>query len=105
MVPANLADLHGDRRDAAITEATRLSYVFAIAAPLITSLAISVTLGWRAAVLAGAAMAGVLLLCFGRLAVIEPSPHATAQRAPLRSPSASPSTPLANSRRRQTPAS
>src|SRR5882672_2019514 len=65
MVPAILADLHGNRRDAAITEATGISYVFAIVAPLITSLAISVALGWRTAVLAGAVMGVVLLLCFG----------------------------------------
>src|SRR5262249_42309865 len=83
MVPAILADLHGDRRDAAITEATGVSYLFAIVAPLITSLAISATLGWRLAVLAGAAMAVGLLLVFGRLAGIDSPPRATSERAPL----------------------
>jgi len=83
MVPAILADRHGDRRDVAITEATGASYVFAIAAPLVTSLAISLTLGWRSAVLVGAAMGAAILLRYNRLPVIEPMRTAASTMAPL----------------------
>ena len=62
IVPATLARIHGPGRDIALTEASALCYVFAIAAPLTTGLAISLALGWRAAILAGAATGVVILV-------------------------------------------
>ena len=69
VVPALLADLHGPRRNVAITEASAASYAFAMTAPLLTGLSIALFAGWRPAVLAGA-LFGILILAAFRRAVI-----------------------------------
>jgi MFS family permease len=71
VVPALLADLHGPARHVAITEASAASYAFAMLAPLLTSLSIAVFAGWRPAVLAGALLGIVILVAFGRAAVVD----------------------------------
>ena len=60
VVPALLADLHGPRRNVAITEASAASYAFAMTAPLLTGLSIALFAGWRPAVLTGA-LFGILI--------------------------------------------
>ena len=69
VVPALLADLHGPRRNVAITEASAASYAFAMPAPLLTGLSIALFAGWRPAVLTGA-LFGILTLAAFRRAVI-----------------------------------
>ena len=69
VVPALLADLHGPRRNVAITEASAASYAFAMTAPLLTGLSVALFAGWRPAVLTGA-LFGILMLVAFRRAVI-----------------------------------
>jgi MFS transporter, DHA1 family, inner membrane transport protein len=66
VVTAVLAELHGDRRNVALSEASAVAYAFGIAAPLVMSLCLSLALGWRNAVLVGVAFGGMILLWFGR---------------------------------------
>jgi MFS transporter, DHA1 family, inner membrane transport protein len=66
VVNAVLAELHGDRRSVAYAEASAVAYAFGIVAPLAMSLCLSLSLGWRNAVLLGVAFGGVIVLWFGR---------------------------------------
>jgi hypothetical protein len=63
VVTAVLSELHGDRRNVALAEASAVAYAFGIVAPLMMSLCLSVALSWRNAVLVGG---GIILLWFGR---------------------------------------
>ena len=69
---AVLADLHGERRNTAINESSAINYGLAVLAPLLTSLCISLSLGWRSAVIIGAALGPGVVLVFRR--VILPPP-------------------------------
>ena len=71
ILPALLADLHGSRRAEAYAGQAICAYVFGLAAPLIASLCIWGGLGWRAAVLLGAAAGISIALGFRRTAIIE----------------------------------
>src|SRR5687768_10297885 len=55
IIPAVLADLHGERRAQAYAGQAIVAYAFGLAAPLLAGVAIWAQLGWRAAVLAGVA--------------------------------------------------
>jgi MFS family permease len=76
VVPAYLADLHGERRAEAYTGLSIVAYIFGLAAPLLTGLLISWQLGWRAAVLFGAALGVAFALSFRRTSIPEAVPHA-----------------------------
>ena len=66
VVTAVLAELHGDRQNWALSEASAVAYAFGITAPLVMSLCLSLALGWRCAVLVGVALGGMIVLRFGR---------------------------------------
>ncbi|MGH6943348.1 MAG: MFS transporter [Geminicoccaceae bacterium] len=83
VVPALLAEIHGDRRDVTITEAAAVSYAFAIMAPLMTGLCIALSLGWRNAVLLGAAFGAVIVLWFRDTALADPLGSSPTDRARL----------------------
>ena len=74
ILPALLADLHGPRRAEAYAGQAICAYVFGLAAPLIASLCIWGGLGWRAAVLLGAAAGISIALGFRRTPIIEAPP-------------------------------
>lgn len=65
-VNAVLADLHGSRRNIAFTEANAVAYAFAIMAPVLVGLCVWLGLGWRGAVLCGAAVGLATLASFDR---------------------------------------
>ena len=71
VVPALLADLHGPRRNVAITEASAASYAFAMTAPLLTGLSIALFAGWRPAVLTGALFGILMLVAFRRAVIVD----------------------------------
>jgi MFS transporter, DHA1 family, inner membrane transport protein len=71
ILPALLADLHGPRRAEAYAGQAICAYVFGLAAPLIAGACIWAGLGWRAAVLFGAAVGIAIALGFRRTEIIE----------------------------------
>ena len=82
VVTALLSELHGDRRNVALAEASAVAYAFGTVAPLVMSLCLSLALSWRNAVLLGVVFGGIILLWFGRTplpnaAVISTSGHAS----------------------------
>jgi fucose permease len=83
VVPALLADLHPYRRDTAFAEATAVSCAFGILAPLASGLFLWLILGWRYAVILGAAYGGLLLVRFGRTPLTEPAPVTKSARDKL----------------------
>lgn len=62
VVPTLLADWHGANRSVAIGEANGVSYVASLTAAMAVGLFVAVGLGWRAALLFGVILAGLLLL-------------------------------------------
>lgn len=76
-VPAVLADLHGDRRDQAYAEQAIFAYAFALLGPLASGFFIAQGLGWRYAVLIGAAIGFTLVALFRNAAIPEASTKAT----------------------------
>jgi fucose permease len=66
VVSALLSDIHGARRDVALTEANAVCYAFAIAAPLIAGLAVWAGWSWRLVPLAGIAAAIVIVGAYWR---------------------------------------
>jgi MFS transporter, DHA1 family, inner membrane transport protein len=77
VIPALLADIHGDRRAEAYAGQSIVAYVFGLGAPLITGLSIWLGLGWRPAVVLGATFGLAIAFCFRRTAIDEPAPHAS----------------------------
>jgi MFS family permease len=73
IVPAVLADLHGERRAQAYAGQAIVAYAFGLAAPLLAGVAIWAELGWRAAVLAGVAAGIAIGLGFRRMTLPEVS--------------------------------
>jgi fucose permease len=73
IVPAVLADLHGARRAEAYAGQAIVAYVFGLAAPLLAGAAIWAELGWRAAVLLGAAASIAIGFGFRRMKLLEPA--------------------------------
>ena len=78
IVPAVLADLHGERRAQAYAGQAIVAYAFGLAAPLLAGFAIWAQLGWRAAVLAGVAAGIAIGLGFRRMVLPEAAPAAEA---------------------------
>jgi fucose permease len=71
VVSALLSDIHGDRRDIALTEANAVCYAFAIAAPLIAGLAVWAGWTWRVVPLAGVASALLVVAVYWRQPIPE----------------------------------
>jgi MFS transporter, DHA1 family, inner membrane transport protein len=83
MVFAILAEVQGDHREVAYAEASALSYAFAIMGPLAMSLCLSLSLGWRSAVLLGAVMGGAIVLTYRRLPIADPTDLPSTERVSL----------------------
>lgn len=66
LLPALLADLHGPRRAEAYAGQAICAYAFGLAAPLVSGFCIWAGLGWRAAVLFGAAVGIAIAFGFRR---------------------------------------
>lgn len=62
IVPTMLADWHGANRSVAIGEANGISYVASLTAAMAVGLFVAIGFGWRAALLLGVVLAGLLLL-------------------------------------------
>lgn len=62
VVPTLLADWHGANRSVAIGEANGVSYVASLTAAMAVGLFVAIGFGWRAALLFGVVLAGLLLL-------------------------------------------
>ena len=75
VVPALLADIHGERRAEAYAGQSIVAYSCGLAAPLITGFFVWRGLGWRSAVIAGAAFAITIALRFRRTVIAEPAPR------------------------------
>jgi MFS family permease len=73
VVPAVLAELHGDRRDQAYAEQAIVAYSFAVLGPIASGYFVSQGLGWRYAVLIGA-VAGLTLVAVFRNAALPDAP-------------------------------
>lgn len=71
MIQAALADHHGSKRAIALTESNVAASLSAVIAPLIVGLGTASVLGWRIALLAGAAAWVVMALIFRRTPVPE----------------------------------
>lgn len=83
VVNAVLAELHGDGRSVAYAEASAVAYAFGIVAPLAMSLCLSLSLGWRNAVLLGVAFGGMIVLWFGRASLPDPTATSASGRTSL----------------------
>jgi MFS family permease len=83
VVNAVLAELHGERRSVAYAEASAIAYAFGIVAPLAMSLCLSLSLGWRNAVLLGVAFGGIIVLWFGRASLPDPTATSASGRTSL----------------------
>lgn len=77
VVPTLLADWHGANRSVAIGEANGISYVASLTAAMAVGLFVAVGFGWRAALLLGVVLAGLLLL------FLRGTPMPAAQIAPV----------------------
>ena len=86
VLTAVLSELHGDRRNVALAEASAVAYAFGIVAPLVTSLCLSLALGWRNAVLVGVVFGGMILLWFGRTPLPDSAVISTPGHARLPAP-------------------
>jgi MFS family permease len=80
---ALLADIHGARRAEAYAGQGIFAYAFGFAAPLVAGLFIWRGLGWRAAVLLGAALAVGIALKFQSTVIAEPVPWTHSRRQAL----------------------
>jgi MFS family permease len=83
IVPALQSDIHGERRTAAYAGQGIVAYAFGFAAPLVTGLSIWLGLGWRPAVLLGAALNLVIVAVFWRVAIVEPAVRAAHEKQRL----------------------
>ena len=86
VVTALLSELHGDRRNVALAEASAVAYAFGIVAPLVMSLCLSVALSWRNAVLVGVVFGAMILLWFGRTPLPDSAVISTRGHASLPAP-------------------
>lgn len=69
MVNGIFSDLGGRRRDIAYAESNAVATLFATSAPIVTGLCVWLGLGWRMAVLAGAAAGIAVVIAFARAPV------------------------------------
>jgi MFS family permease len=79
---AILADVHGERRNIAINESSAINYGLAVMAPLLTSLCLLLSLGWRSAVIIGAALGAGVVLAFRRVILPESTQTAISTGSP-----------------------
>ena len=86
VVTALLSELHGDRRNVALAEASAVAYAFGTVAPLVMSLCLSLALSWRNAVLVGVVFGGIILLWFGRTPLPDSAVISTPGHASLPAP-------------------
>ncbi|MGA7881939.1 MAG: MFS transporter [Terrimicrobiaceae bacterium] len=86
VVTAVLSELHGDRRNVALAEASAVAYAFGIVAPLVMSLCLSVASSWRNAVLVGVVFGAIILLWFGRTPLPDSAVSSTSGHASLPAP-------------------
>jgi MFS family permease len=83
VVTAVLAELYGDKRNVAYSEASAVAYAFGIVAPLMTSLCLFLALGWRSAVLFGVAFGSMIVLWFRKTAFSNSVATSASHRASL----------------------
>jgi MFS family permease len=87
LIPATvfalLAEAQGEHRDEAFSEGTAVSYVFAILGPLAMSLCLSLSLGWRSAVLLGVVIGGAVVLLLRNVPIADPADLPATERASL----------------------
>jgi fucose permease len=76
IVSALLSDIHGARRDIALTEANAVCYLFAIAAPVIAGVAVWAGWSWRIVPFAGVVSAIAIVATFWRATVPDGAPAA-----------------------------
>jgi MFS family permease len=79
---AVLADVHGERRNIAINESSAINYGLAVMAPLLTSVCILLSLGWRSAVVIGATLGAGVVLAFHRVSLPESRQTANSTAGP-----------------------
>ena len=83
IIAALMAQMHGRARDQAYAECGAVTYACAMASTLAVGAAVELGLGWRAALLVGAALGIAIVLGLGRGPIPDAPPHATAQRGGL----------------------
>ena len=83
VVPALLADIHGERRAEAYAGQAIVACVFGLSAPLVTGVCIALALGWRAAVVVGGILAIAIALGFRRTVIVEMAPREQRQGGAL----------------------
>lgn len=83
VVPAVMADLHGEQRGKAFAEQAILAYTFAIVGPLASGIFVSLGLGWRPAVLIGVVLGFSLIFLFRNIAIPERPPASSVTNRPL----------------------
>ena len=87
VVPAVLAETHGPGgRDVAYAEANAITYAFGILGPLTTALLVALAVGWRGAVVLGAAFGAAILTGFRNTRVPDPAGAARLGQASLPAP-------------------
>ena len=87
LVPAVLAETHGPGgRDVAYAEANAITYAFGILGPLTTALLVALAVGWRGAVVLGAAFGAAILTGFRNTRVPDPAGAARLGQASLPAP-------------------
>ncbi|MCM5556834.1 sugar MFS transporter [Pleomorphomonas sp. JP5] len=79
VVPTLLADWHGANRSVAIGEANGVSYVASLTAAMAVGLFVAIGFGWRAALLLGVVLAGLLLLFLRGVPMPAPKEPATVE--------------------------
>ena len=77
VVPAVLADMHGERRDQAYAEQAIVAYTFALLGPLAAGFFVAQGLGWRYSVIIGAVAGLALVVIFRNARLPEPRPRPT----------------------------
>jgi fucose permease len=83
VVASTLADVHGERRDIAYTEANAASYLFSLLGPLGVGAALALDIDWRFAVMSGVALGLLVVFRFRRVRLPEAPPAGTALRGGL----------------------
>jgi fucose permease len=71
---STLADLHGDRRDVAYTEANAAAYLFSLLGPLGIGAALALGIDWRFAVMFGVVLGMIVVVRFRRLRTPDAAP-------------------------------
>jgi len=83
VVASSLADLHGERRDVAYTEANAASYVVSLLGPLGIGAALAVGIDWRFALAAAVALALLVVVGFRRVRLPDAPRSAPAEHGSL----------------------